>query len=211
VAAPLAERHIHFKPTNTMYIRKPFEITDRTEIDAFIEANAFGQLISLSEGRLLSTHLPFLLSEDKTTLLGHLALQNPQASDIQNQEVLVTLQGAHNYISPTWYLTPGVPTWNYQAVHIYGRCTLFDDTEVLRDLVDALTSRYESELPTQWNPEYSSGMLKAIVGIEIAMNEVQCQYKLNQNRSTQDQQHVINQLESNGSHQLAKAMRANQK
>ena len=70
-----------------MYTPKIFEVTDEKEIFAFIEANAFGQLISNSGGRLFSTHLPFLLCEDKTRLLGHLARQNPQAQDIQGQEV----------------------------------------------------------------------------------------------------------------------------
>ena len=93
-----------------MYIPKHFEITDKSEIFAFVEANAFGQLISNVDGRLYSTHLPFLLSKDRYKITGHLALQNPQLAEIDMQEVLVTLEGAHDYISPAWYSSPGVPT-----------------------------------------------------------------------------------------------------
>lgn len=189
-----------------MYIPKYFEVTDDAEIAEFIQANAFGQLISNSNGRLFSTHLPFLLSHDNTKLIGHLAKQNPQTQDIEGQEVLVTLQGAHDYISPSWYSTPGVPTWNYQAVHVYGRCTVFSDVDALKQVVDRLTKKYESNFFKPWKADYNPAMLKAIVGIEISMDEVQCKYKLNQNRSADDQLQVIEQLKNNGSVQLANAM-----
>ncbi len=93
-----------------MYIPKHFEITDKDEIFSFVEANAFGQLISNVSGRFFSTHLPFLLSEDRSKIVGHMALQNPQHAEIDGQEVLITLEGAHDYISPSWYRGPGVPT-----------------------------------------------------------------------------------------------------
>ena len=192
-----------------MYIPKHFEVTDSNEVFAFIEANGFGQLISNSGGQLFATHIPFALSEDKTKLVGHLAKQNPQTQDIEGQEVLVTLQGPHDYISPSWYASPGVPTWNYQAVHIYGQCKCFSEPEALGELVESLTAQYESQFATPWQPEYRPAMLGAIVGIEISISDLQCKYKLNQNRSQQDQQQVIAQLEANGSHQLAEAMRLN--
>jgi len=153
-----------------MYTPEYFKVTDEKEIFAFIEANAFGQLISSSGGRLFSTHLPFLLSEDKTSLLGHLARQNQQLQDIENQEVMVTLQGAHDYISPSWYVNPGVPTWNYQAAHVYGRCSVFTGRSDLKKIVDTLTSKYESQFDTPWKPDYNPSMLGAIVGIKIAIS-----------------------------------------
>jgi transcriptional regulator len=192
-----------------MYIPEDFKITDSKEIHEFIALNGFGQLLSNADGRLFSTHIPFLLSDDKTKLLGHLAKQNPQVKDIEGQEVLVTLQGAHDYISPSWYASPGVPTWNYQAVHIYGRCIVFNDPRMLKSVIDTLTEKYESQFSTPWQPNYGSSMLGAIVGIEININEIQCKYKLSQNRSTQDQQQVIEQLKIKGSKQLADAMQRN--
>lgn len=189
-----------------MYIPKHFEVTDNAEIYAFIEKNTFGQLISQVDGRLFSTHIPFLVSEDKTKMVGHLAAQNPQYLGLEEQEVLVTLEGAHDYISPAWYSSPGVPTWNYQAVHIYGECRVFRDVEQLKRLVDALTAKYEAAFEKPWQPEYKSSMLGAIVGVEISIREVQCKYKLSQNRSSQDKAQVAEQLESLGSSKLSEAM-----
>ena len=192
-----------------MYIPKHFEVTHDSEVFAFIEANGFGQLISHTGSRLFATHIPFALSEDKTKLVGHLAKQNPQAEGLAGQELLITLQGPHDYISPSWYASPGVPTWNYQAVHIYGRCAYFSEPDALGELVESLTRKYESQFAAPWQPEYRPSMLGAIVGIEISISEIQCKYKLGQNRSSEDQEQVANQLENLGSLKLAKAMRRN--
>jgi transcriptional regulator len=189
-----------------MYIPEYFEITDKNEQYAFIHANGFGQLVSNVNGRPCSTHLPFLLSADRTKLVAHIAMQNPQIKDISGQQVLITLQGPHDYISPSWYTGTGVPTWNYQAAHIYGLCQTFTDTEKLKRVVNQLAAKYEANMPSPWQPDFNSTMLTAIIGIEISISEIQCKYKLSQNKSLQDQQQVIKQLNCNGSNTLTKAM-----
>lgn len=77
-----------------MYIPKPFEIVDKAEAFNFIENNAFGQLTSNVNGRLFATHMPFLLSDDKTQLSAHVALQNPQHEALDGQEVLLVFSRA---------------------------------------------------------------------------------------------------------------------
>ena len=192
-----------------MYIPKHFEITNRDEIFEFVDTNTFGQLISSVEGRPFSTHMPFLVSEDRQRLLGHVAKQNPHHSQIEGEEVLVTLQGPHDYISPSWYSSPGVPTWNYQVAHIYGICSVFTDADRLKKVVDSLTQKYEAEFKESYQPEYKASMLGFIVGIEITITEIQCKFKLSQNRSNQDQERVADQLENRRSYKMAKAMRRN--
>jgi len=191
-----------------MYIPRDFHITDREEIFSFIEHNAFGQIISTVQGRLFSTHIPFLVSDDKQKLFGHFARQNPQSKDIDRQEVMVTLEGPHGYISPSWYLNPGVPTWNYQAVHIYGICKILPELTAVKTIVDRLSNKYEEAFETYWEPDYNAEMLKHIVGFEIDITDIQCQYKLSQNRSEQDRENVISHLQDTGSTGLADAIRA---
>lgn len=190
-----------------MYVPDHFEVSDQQEIHTFLQSNAFGQLISLEQGRLSASHLPFLLSEDRQSLSCHLARQNPQWRTLENQQVLVTFQGAHDYISPSWYENPGVPTWNYQAVHVYGKCRVFETPAELARMVETLSAYYESEFETPWQPQYREAMLKAIVGIEIEIEEIQCKYKLSQNRPAADHQPVIDRLDDLGSNALADAMR----
>jgi len=63
-------------------------------------------------------------------------------------------------------------------VQIYGYCKLFNNADALENVVERLTTKYESNLPTPWQPEYNASMLAAIVGIEIPIGEIQCKYKL---------------------------------
>ena len=50
-------------------------------------------------------------------------------------------------------------------------------------------------------------MLKAIIGIEIEVSDIQCKYKLSQNRPATDPPGVIENLEKQGSEALSRAMR----
>lgn len=190
-----------------MYVPDHFKISDQEEIFSFLQANAFGQLISLHDNRLTSSHLPFLISDDRKRLLCHLARQNSQWQQLAGQQLLVTFQGPHDYISPSWYQNAGVPTWNYQAVHVYGSCRVFDAADELAAVVEALSDRYESGFDSPWKPKYRDAMLKAIIGVEIDIDEIQCKYKLSQNRPAEDQQGVIEKLDETGSEPLLHAMR----
>ena len=134
-----------------MYLPEHFEVTNRDEIFEFVDTNTFGQLISPVDGRPYSTHMPFLVSEDRQRLIGHVAKQNPHHSQVDGEEVLVTFQGPHDYISPSWYNSPGVPTWNYQAVHIYGVCSVFTDADKMKKVVDSLTNTSQN-LRSHINP-----------------------------------------------------------
>ncbi|MEX0963204.1 MAG: FMN-binding negative transcriptional regulator [Pseudohongiellaceae bacterium] len=189
-----------------MYIPKHFEITDSAEIDRFIEANSFGQLISLHDGAITSTHLPFLHDLKAEKLICHLARANPQWQQISGQAVLITLPGNHAYVSPSWYKVTGVPTWNYQAVHVQGVAAVFNDPDRLKHVVDTLTAQNESGFDNPWTPDYAAKMLSGIVGVEIAISSLQCKFKLSQNRSAADQSNVRQQLDRAGYKSLAGAM-----
>lgn len=190
-----------------MYTPQHFEVTDKDKALAFIKANVFGQLISMVNGRLFSSHLPFYLADDGLSLICHVAKKNPQWQGIEDQEVLISFQGPHDYVSPSWYSSPGVPTWNYQVLHVYGRPRLIHDIEKLSDIVAELTRLHESGFDKPWTPEYRDALLNAIVGIEIPIDEIQCKYKLGQNRTEADRRQVSDELESRGSVQLAQAMK----
>ncbi len=189
-----------------MYSPKHFEINDAETIDSFIRANSFGQLISLYDGAIVASHIPFLYLAQERKLIAHLAKANPQWQQIEGQQVLVTLQGEHAYVSPSWYESAGVPTWNYQTVHIEGIAQCFTDAEQLKHVVDTLTAENESSYPKPWKPEYAATMLRGIVGIEIAITSLQCQFKVSQNRSPADQSNVRSQLEMAGHKSLIDAM-----
>ena len=111
------------------------------------------------------------------------------------------MTGPQAYISPTWYASKAehgkvVPTWNYSVVQLTGRATVHDDVDWLQGAVDELVEQHEGHRESPWHssdaPEkYISGQLRAIVGLEIAVERVEAKAKLSQNRSDEDRAGVV--------------------
>lgn len=180
-----------------MYIPKNLSMPSAHEAQEFIEAYNFGVLVS---GSLTGTHLPFVLARDEGelgTLYGHFAKANVHWKELDGAQAVVIFSGPHAYISPTWYASgPAVPTWNYAAVHAYGRATLLDDGET-RDAVRALVRRHEPALLESCEvltPEYESKLLAAVVGFRVELHELQGKWKLGQQRKAEDQRGVFGAL-----------------
>src|SRR5687767_5413897 len=115
-----------------MYTPAHFAETDLSRLHDAIEAYSFATLVSEHEGELTASHLPLLLNRtagDQGTLVGHMAKANRQWEQAAGQEVLAIFSGPHAYISPAWYAEERVvPTWNYVAVHAYGRLKLVQES-----------------------------------------------------------------------------------
>lgn len=195
-----------------MYLPKHFLETDRNALADLVDAISFGVLITLDDGRPFASHVPFLYDRDANVLHAHVARANPQWQQFgATREVLAIFQGPHGYVSPTWYVDPGVPTWNYAAVHVYGTATAIEDADATARHVEALAARFEQQSPSPWVPSYDKRRLAGIVGVEIAVTEIQGKLKLSQNRSAADRAQVIARLEASGSDNdaaLARLMKA---
>lgn len=182
-----------------MYTPKHFEVTAPETLAAFIDAHSFGALITAPHGRPSASHVPFLLDRARNVLHCHLARANPQWQELADAaEVLVIFTGPHGYVSPTWYTDPGVPTWNYTAVHVYGAARVLDDPGHTARHVEALAAKYERGSPAPWVPDYDPRRLGGIVGIEIGIRSIEGKFKLSQNRSAADRAGVIAKLRANG-------------
>ena len=183
-----------------MYTPRAFALDDLPEIQQLIRHTRLAQLVTFGEQGLLASHLPLLLNPDEGpngTLYGHLAKANRQWQDLQDgAEVLVIFAGPEAYISPAFYPAKAehgkvVPTWNYLAVHAYGKAQVFSDAARLLELVSALTQRHEAGRAQPWSvsdapADYIDGMLKAIVGFALPIERLQGKRKLSQNRSAAD-------------------------
>jgi len=184
-----------------MYIPKYFKVTNFDEIREFIQMNSFGTLITTKKGKPIATHLPLQLNkeEDAYCITGHMAYGNPQWRTFETCEnVLVMFQGPHSYISSSWYEQENVPTWNYQAVHVYGTPSILDEEELKQDLT-RLLQKYEKhrENPVLWDtlsPPLLEKELKGIVGFKIKVQEIQAANKLSQNRNEEDYHNIVNKL-----------------
>ncbi|GIO26907.1 FMN-binding negative transcriptional regulator [Ornithinibacillus bavariensis] len=198
-----------------MYIPSYFKVKQVDEVWDFIENNSFGTVVTTEKGKPIATHIPLqLMNEgDSYYITGHIAYANPQWRTIETvEDVLVIFQGPHAYISSSWYAEENVPTWNYQAVHIYGKASILKDEELKQDLTKLL-QKYEEhrDNPVLWE-NLSSEVLrqtKGVVGFKIRIREIQAADKLSQNRNEKDYRNIVNKLyEENdvNSVQMAKLM-----
>jgi transcriptional regulator len=166
----------------------------------FMQRYNFATIVTVKDGMPSATHLPFLVKQlnDKVILSSHFAKTNPQSADIINNNALVIFTEPHAYISPKHYeKEQSVPTWNYLAVHAYGKCVILDGEENKAELLKEMIQYYDSNYLKQWDglPEsYKQNMMKGIVAFEIMVDDLQAKAKLSQNRTEKEQENIINSL-----------------
>ena len=201
-----------------MYVPSAFKKEDAAKLFDFIEKNSFGILVSQQNGKLEASHLPVLVEPSlgpQGSIVSHMAKANSQWNSLAEQEVMMVFQGPHAYVSPSWYETlESVPTWNYAAVHAYGRFVTVtgeaETTEILRKMVRF----YESSFPQPWKMEtlpenYFEKLLNGIVAFRIEISRLEGKWKLNQNHPVERRLKVAKALEQGGfnAREVAKLMR----
>ncbi len=199
-----------------MYIPNHYKNENLDEIKDFLVNNSFGILINLLEGKPWATHIPLELTKNangKDILEGHIAKANPQWKSFRDsQDVLCIFNGPHAYVSSSWYKKEEVPTWNYVAVHIYGKLKILDEEQTMQAL-HRLVEKYEQESKNPISLKEMSPktlrQVKGVVGFQIEISEIQAAYKLSQTRP-EDHSKIIEELEERsdaGSQQIAKNMK----
>lgn len=184
-----------------MYIPPHFKQTDRAAMIAFMQRYSFATLVTAADDCPTATHLPFIVLDDGEHLVlrAHFAKANPQSRQIAAaQTCLVLFSEPHAYISPQLYESPiNVPTWNYIAVHAYGKAQLIADEIAATALLEQTINYYEAQYMVQWNSlpqDYKDRLLKGIVAFEIVVTELQGKQKLSQNKSDTDRQRIADSL-----------------
>jgi transcriptional regulator len=201
-----------------MYVPGYYKNTNAEEVKDFVRQHSFGTLVSHTGEKLWGTHLPLELTTDGKFLHGHMSKGNQQWKNVHNDdEVMAIFTGPHTYISSSWYDHENVPTWNYIAVHVYGRLRVIEGDELFQSL-KSLLDRYEkdSERPVSMEsmtPEYLQKSLLGLVGFEITITNIEAAYKLSQNRDQKNHGNIIGELEKrkdNDSHLVAEEMKKRQ-
>ena len=112
-----------------MYIPKIFEEKDLQAIIDFMRTFPFATLINVVNRKIKASHIPVITHGEKNQIriYGHISKANNLLSHTKtDDECLLIFQGPNSYISSTWYTKENVPTWNYIAVHIYGKIRILD-------------------------------------------------------------------------------------
>ena len=204
-----------------MYIPELYKNENQEDIQNFIHQNGFGILVNQTNGKLWATHIPLLLEENangKQILVGHVSRENPQAESFKtNDDVLALFTGVHTYISSSWYDHENVPTWNYLAVHVYGKVkihSLEETIEALKRLVDKYEAKSEKPIRVEDLSKKTMLQARGIVSFEIEITAIEAKKKLSQNRDDKNYQNIILKLENSNDYQsieVAKEMKKNRK
>lgn len=172
-----------------MYIPHYYKNENLTEIKDFLVHNSFGILVNQVDGKPWASHIPLELDKDnngKDILVGHIAKANPQGKTLDaNAEVLCIFNGPHAYVSSSWYKEEEVPTWNYIAVHVYGKLKILNEEETmisLHKLVDKYEKGSKNPISLHDMSPKTLRQVKGIVGFQIEITDIQAAYKLSQTR-----------------------------
>jgi len=202
-----------------------------------IESKSFPFLQSSHIPWVLDTEEPKADSTHLGVLRGHIARANPQAKALiehlksENNEtdqprqtlsrdVMILFNGpAHHYVTPKFYTETKpatgkvVPTWNYSAVQVYGRATIFHDTKdpttgtFLDKQIRDLSLQSEKEIMGYEKPwevddaplSYIEILKKAIIGVQIEIMDLGGKWKMSQEMGVGDQKGVIQGFKKMGS------------
>jgi transcriptional regulator len=194
-----------------VYLPRHFESHDEATLAALLREHPLAHVVHHgSDGGLDADPVPLLWDADRRRLCGHVARANPLWRTAAGRPVLAIFGGAQAYVSPNWYPSKAathkaVPTWNYVVVHAHGTFEARDDAGWLREFLPQLTARHEASQPRPWSladapADYLEQMMRAIVGIEIAVERLVAKVKASQNRTADDREGVARAL---GAHPIA--------
>ena len=189
---------------------RQFQVAEPAALHALVRAQPLATLVISHEGSMHVNHVPLYLDPTRGphgTLVGHVGRANG-VLPLLPQAAVAVFHGPQAYVSPSWYPSKlvdgkGVPTWNYATVHAHGSLGVVDDEARLREILDMLTNEHEAHRPAPWRmedspPDYLDKVLRAIVGVELAVERWEGVWKISQNRADADRAGVVQGLRAEG-------------
>lgn len=200
-----------------MYIPSAFLIEDFSILRTFLEEHPFGTLVMNGvDGFPVAAHLPFLWSfgQEQVVAEGHVSKHNPLATQLSSgRTVKIIIGGEHGYVSSSVYEHPNVPTYNYQAAHIFGVAEVLSEEQLTVHLEQVVaTFEKNRNEPLQLEtlpPEILTQYRQEIMGFRIRAFKTELAFKLSQNRNQTDFDTILKDLQQGtpGQQRLANEMK----
>lgn len=188
-----------------MYNYPHYKEADKEKIIDFMRQHPFVTLIGAdANGRVEATQIPVLIEEreGKLFISGHIAKKmDHQKAFEQNPNTLMIFTGPHTYVSGTFYTgnLQQASTWNYISIHARGKIKWMEE-EGLIALLKRLSLYFENgntESTTIYDnlpDDYKLKLVKAIIGFELEVTELENVHKLSQNRDEKSYDNIVEQL-----------------
>lgn len=190
-----------------------YVMTDPDEVKRLIRRHPWATFVSPATTGLVASHYPVLVDDgDELAIISHFGRPDEVTHELGEHEILVIIQGAHDYISPSWY-APGdiIPTWNHVTAHLYGVPELLSDEENY-EMLSLLTDFFEQHHPggrsLSEDEEGTRRIAKGTVGLRMRVTRFDARAKLSQNKAPEVVDNVINHLDPTNPELAAEMRRA---
>ncbi|MCY7288320.1 MAG: FMN-binding negative transcriptional regulator [Cryobacterium sp.] len=187
-------------------------LTDPQVIRRLIRNHPWATFVSTASSGLVASHYPVLLDEapDGITIVSHFGRPDEQLHELGQREILVIVQGPHDYISSSWCAEGDlIPTWNHVTAHLYGTPEILSEEENYA-MLDKLTDHFEQHQPHGRSlHEDEAGTRRAAkgaLGFRMRVTRFDARAKLSQSKRPEVIANVVSHLEDRNP-ELAAEMR----
>ncbi len=149
-----------------------------------------------------ATPLPLLPDVDDegrlVGLTGHMARSNPHAAFLREQpRAHVLFQGAHGYISPSWFRDRSrAPTWNYAVLRIAADVVF--DSEGVDPALGRLVETMEKDRPGAWSPAEMGPryerLRRGVVAFQARVVSLDGRFKLGQDEPDEVYEDIMSEV-----------------
>lgn len=189
-------------------------MTDPAEVARLIRGNPWATYVSSTGTGLVASHYPTLLDDgaDELTILSHFGRPDEQLHELGQHEVLVVVQGPHDYVSSSWYASgDDIPTWNHVTAHLYGVPEILspeENYEVLSRLTDHFEGGFEHGRSLSSDEARSRRAAMGTVGLRMRVTRFDARAKLSQNKAPEVADRIMHELDARNPGLAAEMRRA---
>jgi transcriptional regulator len=165
-------------------------MTDLLDVKRVIRGNAWATFVTNTSKGLVASHYPVILDEspdDDIVIVSHFGRPDDELHELGQHEVLVIIQGPHDYVSSSFYEQDDfVPTWNHVTAHLYGVPEVLSDEEnfeMLSKLTDHFEQHFEGGRSLSEDEEKARQTAKGTVGLRMRVTRFDARAKLSQNKA----------------------------
>jgi transcriptional regulator len=176
---------------------------DPVEVKRLIRNHPWATFVSATSIGLVASHYPVLLDEtsDDIAVYSHFGRPDDELHELGQHQILVIVQGPHDYVSPSWYASGElVPTWNHVTAHLYGTPQLLDPEEnyqVLCRLTDHFEAHKHGGRSLLDDEPATRRAAKGTTGLRLSVDRFEARAKLSQNKTPEVVSNIIEQLAKN--------------
>ncbi len=187
-------------------------MTDPDEVKRLVRRHPWATFVSPASTGLVASHYPAILDEDADgiVVLSHFGRPDDRAHELGRHEILVIVQGPHDYVSSSWYAEGDlVPTWNHVTAHLYGVPEILSEEEnyqVLRRLTDHFEHGRPGARSLDQDEAGTRRAAKGTVGLRLRVTRFDARAKLSQNKRPEVVDAVIQAFDESNA-DLAEEMR----